>query len=342
MATTAVRLEEADLGLAPETLLQMYETILLARMLDERMLQLNKIGKAPFVISCQGQEGAQVGAAAALRAGHDWFLPYYRDLALCLHLGMTPRDQMLSLFAKPGDPNSAGRQMPAHYSNRKLRIVTGSSPVVTQALHATGVAYAAKLRGEDTVIFTSFGEGSTSGGDFHEALNFASIHQLPVIFFCENNHYAISVPSEKQMAVPHVADRARAYGMPGITVDGTDPLAVFQVMRDAADRARQGGGPTLVEALCHRFQPHSGDDDGGYRSPEEVREARSHDPVLVFGAYLRERGLLSDSAYDEIIARVRETIDDATDFAEGAPDADVASLAWQVYAPITASADQPA
>lgn len=333
MTASGTQVRQDESGLAPETQLRMYETVLLARMLDERMLQLNKIGKAPFVISCQGQEGAQVGAATALRAAHDWVLPYYRDLALCLHLGMTPRDLMLGLFAKPSDPNSAGRQMPAHYSSRRLNIVTGSSPVMTQALHATGVAYATKLRGEDAVTFTSFGEGSTSGGDFHEALNFASIQKLPVLFFCENNHYAISVPSDKQMAVPHVADRARAYGMPGVTVDGTDPLAVYQVVRDAAERARLGGGPTLIEALCQRFQPHSGDDDGGYRSPEEVREARSHDPVRLFGADLRERGILSDEQHDEIVARLRVTIDDATDFAEAAPDVDPTTLTWQVYAP---------
>lgn len=333
MAVTMAKEPDAELGLTADDLRQMYEELLLARMLDERMLQLNKIGKAPFVISCQGQEGAQVGTGWALEAGKDWFLPYYRDLALCLHLGMTPREVLLSLFARADDPNSGGRQMPAHYGYRKLKIVTGSSPVVTQTLHATGIAYAAKLRREDTVTYVSFGEGSTSGGDFHEALNFASIHQLPVLFFCENNQYAISVPQQKQMAVKHVADRAAAYNIPGVVVDGTDPLAVYRVVREAAARARHGGGPTLIEAKCYRFQPHSGDDDDRYyRTPEEIAEARSHDPVILFRDTLQHQGVLTAARNDEILARVRAMIDDATEYAERAPDPDVATLTKHVYA----------
>lgn len=320
-----------DLGLTPDTLRRMYEELLLTRLLDERMLQLNRIGKAPFVISCQGQEAAQIGAAFAFDTSRDWFLPYYRDLAVCIHAGLTARDILLNLFARPTDPNSGGRQMPAHYSSRKLRIVTGSSPVATQLLHATGVAYAAKLRREETVAYTSVGEGGTSTGDFHEALNFAAIHALSVVFFVENNHYAISVPQAKQMAVPHVADRAAAYGMPGVTVDGADVCATYRVVRAAVDRARRGEGPTLVEALVERFQPHSGDDDDKYRSPEEVAALRRRDPVPRFRQTLEERGILDSARIDAITARLRAEIDAATDFAEAAPEMDPATLEDHVY-----------
>ena len=336
MASTAIAATEtgdADLGLTRDDLLQMYEEMLLARRLDERMLQLNRIGKAPFVISCQGQEGAGIGAAFALEKGKDWFLPYYRDLAVCLHLGMTPREVMLSLFARPEDPNSGGRQMPAHYGHRRLKIVTGSSPVSTQIPHATGVAYAAKLRGEDSVTYVAFGEGGSSKGDFHEGLNFAGIHRLPIIFFCQNNQYAISVPQTRQMAIEHVADRAAGYGMPGVVVDGTDVLAVYRVVQAAAERARRGEGPTLVEAKCFRFQPHSGDDDDRYyRSPEEIARARSHDPIARFRQLLEERGLLDEARNTEIITRLRAAIDDATDYAEAAADVDPATLTRHVFA----------
>ena len=336
MASTVVAAadaSEADLGLTRDDLLRMYEEMLLARMLDERMLQLNKIGKAPFVISGQGHEGAQIGAAFALDRDKDWFLPYYRDLALCLHLGMTPREVMLSLFARPGDPNSGGRQMPAHYGYRRLKIVTGSSPVSTQVCHATGVAYAAKLRREDSVTYVAFGEGGSSKGDFHEGLNFAAIHKLPVLFFCQNNQYAISVPQTKQMAVKNVADRAAGYGMPGVVVDGTDVLAVYRVAKEAVDRARRGEGPTLVEAKTYRFQPHSGDDDDRhYRTPEEIAEARAHDPLVRFRALLEERGLLDQARHQELVARTRATIDEATDEAEAAPDVDPSTIAEHVFA----------
>jgi 2-oxoisovalerate dehydrogenase E1 component alpha subunit len=331
-ATTTAAAGDADRDLAPDTLRRMYEEMLLTRLLDERMLQLNRIGKAPFVISCQGQEAAQIGAAFALDTAKDWFLPYYRDLAICIHAGMTAREIMLNLFAKPDDPNSGGRQMPGHYGSRRLRIVTGSSPVATQLVHATGVAYAAKLRGEDVVAYTSVGEGGTSTGEFHEALNFAAIHKLAVLFFVENNQYAISVPQAKQMAVANVADKAPGYGMPGAIVDGNDVFAVYRTVREAVGRARRGEGPTLVEAKCARFQPHSGDDDDRYRTREAIAALRERDPVVLFRRALEERGLLDAARVEELAARLRAEIDEATDFGEAAPDVDPATLDHHVYA----------
>lgn len=316
----------------PDQLRQMYREMLLARLLDERMVQLNRIGKAAFVISCQGHEGAQIGAAFALDTGQDWFLPYYRDLAICLHVGLTAKEVLLNLLAKGDDPLSGGRQMAGHYSSRRLRIVSGSSVIATQLLHATGVAYAAKLRGERSVAYTSLGEGGTSAGDFHEALNFAAIHKLPTIFFVQNNQYAISVPVEKQMAVKQVADRAAGYGLPGVTVDGNDVFATYRAVREAADRARRGEGPTLVEAMVQRFQPHSGDDDDQYRTREQIAAMRERDPLLRFRQALEGRGVLDDAQVEELTRQVKAEIDEATDFAEAAPDADVATLRHHVYA----------
>jgi 2-oxoisovalerate dehydrogenase E1 component alpha subunit len=283
------------LGLSDETVLEMYETMLLARKIDERMWLLNRAGKIPFVISCQGQEAAQVGAAFALDRTKDYVLPYYRDMGVVLTFGMTPTDLMLSAFAKAEDPNSGGRQMPGHFGQKKNRIVTGSSPVTTQVPHAVGIALAGKMEKKDFITFVTFGEGSSNQGDFHEGANFAGVHKLPVIFMCENNKYAISVPVEKQLACEKVSDRAIGYGMPGYTVDGNDPLEVYKVVKEAADRARRGEGPTLIETVSYRLTAHSSDDDDrAYRTPEELAEAKAKDPIISFASYLKEVGVLTD------------------------------------------------
>jgi 2-oxoisovalerate dehydrogenase E1 component alpha subunit len=312
---------QQDLSLPADMLLDMYYKMLLARKLDERMWVLHRQGKVAFHISGIGQEAAQVGLAFSLKPGYDWVHPYYRDIALVLSLGMQPRHLMLALFAKREDPSSAGRQMPSHFSYRRLKIVTGSSPVATQIPQAAGIALAAKLRGEDTVVVASFGEGSTSEGDFHEGLNWAGVHQLPVLFFCQNNQYAISVPLDHQMAVRNVADRAAGYGMPGITVDGNDVLAVYQAAYEAVEHARSGRGPTLLEARTYRLVPHSSDDDDrSYRSREEVETWKKRDPILRFETYLEEHGILEAELKEETLERAMAEIDDATRYAENAPD----------------------
>ncbi|MFC0188337.1 thiamine pyrophosphate-dependent dehydrogenase E1 component subunit alpha [Fictibacillus aquaticus] len=321
------------LGLTDQDVLQMYRTILLSRRVDERMWLLNRAGKIPFVISCQGQEAAQVGAAMALDKEKDYVLPYYRDMGVVLHFGMTARDLMLSAFAKAEDPNSGGRQMPGHFGSKKLRIVTGSSPVTTQVPHAVGVALGGRMEGKDLVTFTTFGEGSSNQGDFHEGVNFASVHKLPVIFMCENNKYAISVPISKQLACKNVSDRAIGYGIPGVTVDGNDPLAVYEAVKEAADRGRRGEGPTLVETVSYRLTPHSSDDDDrAYRTREEVEEAKAKDPVHTFGAYLRELGILTEDAEKVINDEIKREVDEATEYAENAPYADPESALRFVYA----------
>ncbi len=333
ITATTVPPSEGDAGVDHATLREMYRALAMARAVDERMWQLNRAGRAPFVVSGQGHEGAQIGAAFALDRSRDVILPYYRDLALCMAFGLTPHDIMLSATAKAGEPTSGARQMPAHYSSSRLRIVSASSPVATQLPQATGTAYAAKLRGSGQVSLTAFGEGGSSKGDFHEACNFAGIHKLPVIFFCENNRYAISVPQALQMAIDHVADRAAAYGFPGVVVDGTDVLAVYGAVKAAADRARRGEGPTLVEAKVYRFTPHSSDDDDRtYRDQEEVKVWKAKDPVPLFERRLREVGVLDDTAIAEIRDAIKREVDAATEAAEQAPFPDPATFDRHVYA----------
>ncbi|MDX8364306.1 thiamine pyrophosphate-dependent dehydrogenase E1 component subunit alpha [Cytobacillus sp. IB215665] len=322
-----------ELGLNDESVLEMYEMMLLARKIDERMWLLNRAGKIPFVISCQGQEAAQVGAAFALDRNKDYVLPYYRDMGVVLTFGMTAKDLMLSGFAKAEDPNSGGRQMPGHFGQKSNNIVTGSSPVTTQVPHAVGVALAGKMEGKDLVTFVTFGEGSSNQGDFHEGANFAGVHKLPVIFMCENNKYAISVPIEKQLACEKVSDRAIGYGMPGYTVNGNDPLEVYKAVKEAAERARNGEGPTLVETISYRLTPHSSDDDDrSYRESNEVTEAKKNDPIITFASYLRNIGLLSEELEKEIDSRVMSQVNEATEYAENAAYAEAESAMKYVYA----------
>ncbi|KRF59729.1 2-oxoisovalerate dehydrogenase [Bacillus sp. Soil745] len=320
-------------GLSDEQVLEMYRIMLLARRVDERMWLLNRSGKIPFVVSCQGQEAAQVGAAFALNRKNDYVLPYYRDLGVVLAFGMTARDLMLSSFAKAEDPNSGGRQMPGHFGQKKNRIVTGSSPVTTQVPHAVGIALAAKMEGKDIVSFVTFGEGSSNQGDFHEGANFAGVHKLPVILMCENNQYAISVPIEKQLACGKVSDRAIGYGMPGVTVDGNDPIEVYRVVKEAAERGRRGEGPSLIETVSYRLTPHSSDDDDSqYRSPEEVSEAKKIDSIITFGAYLKAVGIMDDQMEKQLNEEIMEVVNEATDYAENAPFANEDTLSKYVYA----------
>ncbi|SDC05326.1 branched-chain alpha-keto acid dehydrogenase E1 component [Shouchella lonarensis] len=320
------------LQLTDEMVRDMYETMLLARRIDERMWLLNRAGKIPFVISCQGQEAAQVGAAFALNRDEDYVLPYYRDMGVVLAFGMTAKDLMLSGFAKAEDPNSGGRQMPGHFGQKKNRIVTGSSPVTTQVPHAVGIALAARLEQKNIVALTTFGEGSSNQGDFHEGANFASVHKLPVIFMCENNKYAISVPIEKQLACKNVSDRAIGYGMHGVTVDGNDPLAVYEAVKAAAERGRKGEGPTLVETVSYRLTPHSSDDDDrAYRTREEVDAAKEKDAIHTFARYLLESGTATEAQLKEMDERIAKLVNEATEYAENAAYAAVDTLHAHVY-----------
>jgi len=328
----------ADAGLSDADLLEMYRMMLTTRLLDERMWVLNRAGKVPFVISGQGHEGAQVAVTRNLRKGHDWFVPYYRSIAAVMTFGMTPREIMLAQFAKSNDPSSGGRQMPGHYGAAHHHILSTSSPVGTQILHAVGIALAAKLRGTGQVALTSMGEGASNQGDVHEGLNFAAIHKLPVVLMVENNGYAISVPARLEVSIENVADRASAYGIAGVVVDGGDVLACHKAGRDAVERARAGGGPTILEAKVLRLTAHSSDDQQTkYRPPEELDEEKARDPVPRFRAQLMDAGVLDDEKHAAFVAEAKQAIDDATDWAEAQPDPDPARALLGVYA-----TDEPA
>jgi 2-oxoisovalerate dehydrogenase E1 component alpha subunit len=308
------------MDLAQEMRLEMFWMMLLARRLDERAWVLHRQGKIAFHISGIGQEAAQVGAAFALRRGEDWVVPYYRDLALMLCLGYTPREFVLSLMGKREEPSSGGRQMPSHWSLRRANVVSHSAPVATQTLHAVGVALGIKMRREDKVVFTTIGEGATSQGEWYEAVNWAAVHRLPVIFMVENNRYAISVPVEKQMAVRSSAEKACGLGLEGVTVDGGDVFAVHEAVARAVAKARAGQGPTLIEAQMYRITPHSSDDDDRtYRSREEVEEHKRRDPLLHTRQHLEAAGILSAERLQAMEVEAKTLVDEAVKYAESAP-----------------------
>jgi 2-oxoisovalerate dehydrogenase E1 component alpha subunit len=320
-------------GLDADLLREMFRQMMRSRVLDERMWLLNRQGRAPFWISGMGHEAIQVALGLNMRAGHDWLAPYYRDLALTLMLGMTPKDHLLSVLGKAGDPNSGSRQMPAHYGYRPARIISTGSVLATQIPHAAGLALAMKMRGEDAVVVAAIGEGGTSEGDFHEGLNFAATHKLPFVCVVENNGFAISVPWQKQMPTEDVADRAAAYGIPGVKVDGGDAIASYRVSRDAIDRARRGDGPTLIEAKVQRLTSHSTDDDEKrYRSEEDIAETRRHDCLERFRLLLEESQILEHGEAEKIREEMKVEVDVAQEQAEAAPEPDPATVRDHVYA----------
>ena len=319
------------LGLTLDDVKGMYRKMLECRMLGERMMQLNRMGRAAFVGVADGHEGAEVGSAWCIRRGTDWVHPYYRDVGVALVLGQTMKDQFLGVFAKATDPNSAGRQIVNQFSDVEAKIVTGSVCIATQFPQAAGIALAVKMRGEDSVVFTYGGDGSTSPGDFHEAVNFAAIHHLPVVFIIENNLYAISTPNSLQMsALPH--ERAKGYGIPGVLADGTDVLDVYDKTKQAMERARRGEGPSIIEASCYRYRPHSSDDDDSrYRSKDELQEWLARDPIDRARAYLLEQGV-AEAELEALRAAIASEIERAIDEAEAAPDPRPEDLLRHVYA----------
>jgi len=307
-------------GLSGDKLLDIYYKMLLARTVGQRERMLNRMGRGPFAVTGEGHEATQVGTAFALRPGHDWVVPYYRDIAVALTVGQSPRDLLLAHLSRADDISSGGRNMPSHFSDPHLRIVSGSAPVGTHLPHAAGIALASKLRGLDEVTVVYTGDGGTSTGDCHEAMNFAGVHKLAVIFVIENNQYAISVPTRKQFAVEDVSIRAHGYGFPGVTVDGNDVLAVYDASKEAVERARRGEGATLIEAKTYRLVPHtSDDDDRRYRSREEVEQWTAKDPLIRYRGWLKVHDVADERKLDELQERAAREVDDATEEAEKAP-----------------------
>ncbi|MGH8914019.1 MAG: alpha-ketoacid dehydrogenase subunit alpha/beta [Acidimicrobiia bacterium] len=323
-------LHHGDLGLSDAQVVDMYRLMLMARRIDDRMFALQRQGRAPFVVGSSGHEAVQVASAFALDRDKDWVLPYYRDMGVALAWGFSPEQIFLSAFAKKTDPMSGGRQLPGHWSNPDLRVLTQSSVIGTQYPHAVGIAQAIVTRGEDAVVTVYGGEGSTSEGDWHEAMNWAGIRRLPIVFVIENNNYAISVPIDEQVA-GSIAARATSYGFPGVSVDGNRTLRVFKAMKEAVARARSGEGPTLIEAETYRYYAHTSDDnDTLYRTREEVETWRKRDPVARVRQYLIENRLLTEAEEDALDTEVVSLLAESVERAEAAPIPDDATS--RVYA----------
>lgn len=311
-------------------LLRLHRTMSLTRALDQRGMLYQRQGRLGFYLPSSGEEGLQAGSAWALR-DDDWLFPSYRVPGIALWRGV-PLDKLVANLFGNADDNAKGRQMPVHYSFSEIHWVSVSSPLGTQIVQAAGAARAMQIRGNDSVAATWFGDGSTSTNDFHTGMNFAGVWKAPCIFFCQNNGWAISTPLSEQCAAPALADKAIGYGMPGVRVDGNDVLAVAQVMREAVDRARSGGGPTFIEALSYRMGPHSSSDDPTrYRPGDEVETWKRRDPIERFRSYLVREGVLRA---DEIPAIDEEcAAEAAASFKrnESVPKPGLASLFEDVY-----------
>jgi len=301
-------------------LLRIYRVALVARAVDRQLWLLSRQGRAGFVLTARGHEVAQVATAAAIRPGRDSAWPYYRDMAAGLALGVTPYELFLGAMGRAGDPHSGGRQLTAHLSSPRLRIGSVSSAIAAHLPHAVGAAYAARVLGEDSVAMCWFGDGACSEGATHEAMNLAGVHRLPVVFVCENNGLAISVPQSLQMAVRRIADRGAAYGMPGVRVDGTDALAVHGAARDAVARARRGDGPTLLEVVVPRITAHSSQDDDAYRSDRERAAAAARDPLPLLRGTLFDRGVLTAEQDEALAAAVDAEVVADEDLAAAQPE----------------------
>lgn len=299
----------------------MYRTMLVARAMDERCLTLQRQGRIGFYVPMQGQEAAQVGCAWALKP-EDWVFPAYRELGVALVRGI-PLQLLLDQFIGNSGDTLKGRQMPNHYGYRKYNFVTASSPVGTQISHAVGAAMAARVRKDPIVTATFFGDGTTSSNDFHAGLNFAGVFQAPTIFFCQNNQWAISLPREKQTHSTTLAEKAAAYGFPGVVVDGTDVHAVYRAVSDARLRALNGEGPTLIEAQVYRLGPHStSDDPKRYQTEAELAEWKAKDPITRLKHELLEAGLLTEEGDAKMWETARAAIGEAVKAAEATPPVD--------------------
>ena len=325
---------EREPRLPGDELRKLFRTILLVRLLDERMLRLQRQGRLGFYLSSIGEEATHIGAASALRPG-DWLYPAYREVGAALYRGYPLRTFVNQLFGNAEDPVK-GRQMPVHHSIRKLNFVSISSPVATQIPHAVGTAWAAKLQGKDDVAVAFFGEGGTSTPIFHTSCNIAAVFKTPSILICRNNGWAISVPRSVQTAAPTFAQKAIAYGMPGILVDGNDILAMIHVVGEAAARGRRGDGPTLIEARTYRRGAHSSSDDPSvYRDPGEPKEWERRDPFDRLRKYMLAKQEIDAKAEADMRGEILDEIADALRYAETRdPKPPLASMFEDVYADV--------
>ena len=320
-------------GFQKKQLLNIYRNMVLARKLDEKEMTLLKQGKAFFHIGCSGHEAAQLAAANNMNPSKDWAYPYYRDAALCLGLGMTGKEQLLSFLAKDADPSSGGRQMPQHYGHKDLRIVSQSSPTGTQFLQAVGCAMSRKWEKNNEIVYVSSGEGSTSEGEFHEALNWASREKLPVIFHIQDNEYAISVHISEQVSGSSVFDMVSGYkNLSKYDVDGTDFFETNLAFQQAVDRARKRKGPSVIVSHVVRLLSHSSSDDQRkYRSDKDLDSDKKRDPIIKFEKDCLTVKAMTKADFKKINSEVEHYIDEAVKWVEDQDDPDPSTALDHLY-----------
>lgn len=304
--------------------------MLLTRRLNERTLLLQRQGRIGFCVDSSGQEACEIGSAFALTPD-DWIFPYYRDVGMCLVRGVQTNVLMNHIMTNASD-TSKGRQLGVHWSFKDFNIVSLWSCVASRLAHAVGTAYAMKLKKDRLVCMVSFGDGATSQGEFHAAMNFAGVWKAPVVFLCENNQYAISLPERYQTASKNIAMKAEAYGFDGVQIDGNDILAVYSEVRSAVDLARSGGGPTLIEAITYRQGGHSSSDDPTrYRGKEELDYWKTRDPIPRFWQYLSRKGLIAEHEGVEVSESVEKEIVEAVKQSEKIPGPTLSTMFSDVY-----------
>jgi len=316
---------EAKPLLSDQEISRLYQKMVFIRLADQRCLMLQRQGRLGTYAPIWGQEACQVGSAYVLQKG-DWVFPAFREIGATLMMGIALKDFLLYWMG-----NERGSRVP-----EGINVLPVSVPVGTHPLHAVGAAWAAKIKGEGTVTLAYFGDGATSKGDFHEAMNFAGVFKTPTLFFCQNNQFAISVPRKIQTASKTIAQKAIAYGFDGIQVDGNDLFAVFVATKEAVKKARSGGGPTLIEGVTYRFGPHTtADDPTKYRTEEEIEPWKALDPLVRLQLYLRERGLWSEEVEGRINEEARTEIDQAVKEAEAVPAPEVEEIFQYVFEEMT-------
>ncbi|MDG2148157.1 MAG: thiamine pyrophosphate-dependent dehydrogenase E1 component subunit alpha [Planctomycetota bacterium] len=316
-------------GLSEELLLGMYRSMVQTRLLDERMINLQRQGRIGFYVPSTGEEASQVGSALAFEE-EDWIYPSYRVPGLFLQRGVPIERMVANCFGNDADL-CLGRQMPVHYAFKDQNIVSISSPIGTHIVQATGTAMAQKIKGSSGVTAVMFGDGGTSSNDFHSGMNLAGVTRAPCVFICTNNQWAISVPQEKQTASKSFAIKAKAYGMPGVRVDGNDVLAVYKATKSAVDDARAGKGPTLLELVTYRRGPHSSSDDPTRYRGNQADEWMDKDPILRFRKYLENQDLWSEVQENALHEELKAGINASVKVAENAPQPALETLFTDVF-----------
>ena len=328
-----------DPKLDKSLLLAMYRNMAFTRAFDERGMMLQRQGRIGFYVPSFGQEAIQTGTIAALQK-EDWVFPSYREPGVFIYRGAPLKQMLCNLWGNSGDV-CKGRQMPVHYSFSDLRLFSVSSPIATQVIQAVGAAVAARIQKKKDIAITYFGDGGTSENDFHTGLTFAGANKAPVVFICTNNQYAISVPVHKQTGAKRIVDKAIGYGMEGIAVDGNDALAVYQATSEAAERARKGEGPTLIECVTLRMGPHSSSDDPTrYRDEKLFEFWKGRDPIQRFQEYLKGKKLWDDKKEKAQQEEFKQILLDAVAEAEAEPPPSIESLFEDVYESLTPQLEQ--